>query len=184
MAALHYLPSLGASRALACCLAVCLFLLKEKTTKDTQPSMKCCCQEAGNEKFPTPVGKFYMENYRNLCPIPWILLPSVRQLSLEKIKSKKRERKRSRSAVNTFQVHLTWFKSGRPHFCGDKSPGNSRWKDMCVCVYACVQYAAFWAYRRQGVVFCQCSLKEIFLLLFYFDLSLFGFLQIKRLGKT
>lgn len=135
MAALHYLPSLGASRALACCLCG-LFFLKEKTTKDTQPSMKCCCQEAGKEKFPTPVGKFYVENYRNLCPIPWTLLPSVRQLSLEKIKSKKRERKRSRSAVNTFQVHLTWFKSGRPHFCGDKSPGNSRWKDMhCVCAY-------------------------------------------------
>lgn len=51
----------------------------------------------------------------------------------------KNKKERSRSAVNTFQVRLTWFKSGRPHFCEDKSPGNSRWKDAwCVCVRICM----------------------------------------------
>lgn len=58
--------------------------------------------------------------------VPSLQQRSVQQLPWVKIKNIESKRESSRSAVNTFQVHLTWFRSGRPHFCGDTSPGASR----------------------------------------------------------
>lgn len=37
------------------------------------------------------------------------------------------QRERSRTAVRTLQVYLTWFRS-EDSFWGDRSPGTSRWK--------------------------------------------------------
>lgn len=71
---------------------------------------------------------FFTESYRNLCPVPSATPPSARQLPWVKKKTEKKKRARPRSAVNTFQVHLTRIQSGRPHFCGEASPGASRWE--------------------------------------------------------
>lgn len=50
------LPSTSWCQQSSCLLSLWFnFFLKKKKRKDTQPSTKCCCQEAGNKSFPASV---------------------------------------------------------------------------------------------------------------------------------